>query len=541
MPGGPFTPPPCRRCGRTEGYYSAGLCDRCHRCAPQPVASCRDCDAWGVSRTHKRLCDACRSWRNKYPEGTCRSCGTFVAINDDHGCRLCWSQFIANGGSKGGIDLVKANRHGQQLFLANLRHASAGQRRGTRRQRPAKPGIRLAPSFAPVHHRQLVLFPAIRDVTKGLIHGFPAPSEPRMAAFLDQFITEYAGKHGWSLTATKRARRAVTISLGLQDTPGAPLRATEIIELQQIGSTSLRLLEVCAAAGLLEDDRQPAVEKWFEATVTGLPEQMKEELRRWYTVMSHGSSAPPRSRPRSEQTVRLYLRWSMPALRAWAASGQTSLREITTDDVRDVLPGSGNPRARMGQGLRCLFRVLKSHRVTFLNPIGPILTGTHETRHPMPVPSAPLREAINSPDPARAALTSIVAFHGLRSGQLRSLKLTDIRDGRLRLDDRNIPLAQPVRDRVSAWLSHREQCWPATINPHVFISKRTALGSAPVGVQWITTTMGMTAQRAREDRILHELTASGGDLRRICDMFGLSITATSRYSAVLAHPGFQNV
>jgi hypothetical protein len=51
--------------------------------------------------------------------------------------------------------------------------------------------------------------------------------------------------------------------------------------------------------------------------------------------------------------------------------------------------------------------------------------------------------------------------------------------------------------------------------------------------------MGMTAQQAREDRILHELHASGGGLRRICDMFGLTITGASRYSAVLAHSGLQ--
>ncbi|MBT2554540.1 hypothetical protein [Arthrobacter sp. ISL-5] len=50
----------------------------------------------------------------------------------------------------------------------------------------------------------------------------------------------------------------------------------------------------------------------------------------------------------------------------------------------------------------------------------------------------------------------------------------------------------------------------------------------------------MTAQEAREDRILHELHATSGDLRRICDMFGLSITGASRYSAVLAHTGLQN-
>jgi len=51
--------------------------------------------------------------------------------------------------------------------------------------------------------------------------------------------------------------------------------------------------------------------------------------------------------------------------------------------------------------------------------------------------------------------------------------------------------------------------------------------------------MGMTAQQAREDRILHELHASGGDLRRICDMFGLSTTGQSRYAAVLTHPGLR--
>ena len=42
-----------------------------------------------------------------------------------------------------------------------------------------------------------------------------------------------------------------------------------------------------------------------------------------------------------------------------------------------------------------------------------------------------------------------MAFHGLRSGQLRKLQLTDIHDGRLHLDQRTIPLAQPVRGRLS--------------------------------------------------------------------------------------------
>ena len=33
-PGGPVTPPPCRRCGSREDYYTSGLCARCHTRAP---------------------------------------------------------------------------------------------------------------------------------------------------------------------------------------------------------------------------------------------------------------------------------------------------------------------------------------------------------------------------------------------------------------------------------------------------------------------------------------------------------------------------
>lgn len=400
--------------------------------------------------------------------------------------------------------------------------------------------MRPATVFTPVAHRQLTLFPATaRDLQRGRTHGFPAPADLVMADFLDEFVIEYAGKHGWGLTATKSVRRGLAVALGLQDTPGAPLLATDVLELPQIGTNALRLLEVCDAAGVLEDDRKPAVDKWFSAAIAALPEQMQHELGRWYAVMTKGSSTPPRSKPRSEQTIRLYTRWSLPALHAWATKGHTTLREITTEDVREILPGSGNARSRMGQGLRCLFRVLKAHRVIFFNPIAPLRTGTHEVRLPMPVADSALREAFSSEDPARAALMAIVAFHGLRSGQLRGLKLIDIRDGRLHVDERVIPLPQPVRDRLTAWLAYREQHWPLTTNPHIFISRRTALDTSPVGVQWITKSMGMTAQKAREDRILHELHASGGDIRRLCDMFGLSIAGASRYSAVLTRPGLQ--
>lgn len=539
MPGGPHVPPPCRRCGRTEGYYSAGLCDRCHRRAPQPVTSCRDCHAWGARRTHQWLCSACRHWRRNYPIGTCRACGSAVAVNTEQACRLCWRQFVDQGGKKAGLELEQVNRFGHQLFLVDLHHASAGRAIGTRRTRGAASQAHPAAPQAtprPVAHRQLLLFEIARDLRAGRTRGFGAPTDPELAGFLDQFLIDHATRHGWSRSSTKQSRRGLAILLSLQDTPGAPLRTAEIGQLRQIGLTTLRLLEVCAAAGVLDDDRTPTTGRWFTDTIAGLPAPMRGELDHWFTIMIQGSSAPPRSRPRSETTARLYLQWSMPALHAWAAAGQTSLREIARDDVAAVLPVSGTQRAQMGQGLRGIFRVLKAHRLVFLNPITGIRIGTHQHRHPMPLPTTAVREALTSLDPTRAALGSLVAFHGMRSGQLRGLQLTDIHTGRLHLDGRVIPLAEPVRDRLAAWLTHRDKRWPQTPNPHLFISKRTALRTAPVGVEWITRTLGMTTQAIREDRILNELHATNGDVRRICDLFGLTIAGAARYASVLNHP-----
>jgi len=35
--------------------------------------------------------------------------------------------------------------------------------------------------------------------------------------------------------------------------------------------------------------------------------------------------------------------------------------------------------------------------------------------------------------------------------------------------------------------------------------------------------------------------ATGGDVRRICDLFGLSVGAAVRYTAILDHPGLHDV
>ena len=171
----------------------------------------------------------------------------------------------------------------------------------------------------------------------------------------------------------------------------------------------------------------------------------------------------------------------MPTIRGWADAGHRPLREITRADIVAALPGSGSPRATLGTSLRSIFRVLKGRKVIFVNPTARISTGEAESRQPLPVELAPLRNALDSTNSATAALTAPIAFHGLRADGLRRLQLTDVRDGRLRL------------------------------------------------------TLGRSPRSLREDRTLDEDIATGGDIRRLTDLFGLSVNAATRYAAGIGH------
>lgn len=140
-PGGPVIPPPCRRCGSVEHYYTSGLCARCHPHAPgqrsavwsrsephapDPVIdSCGDCYAWGVTRTYGWLCVACRSWREAHPHvAECATCGQIVALAEEGSCRLCHKQrsLLARQRDQrvDKVSLAEANRWGQQVFFAGM-------------------------------------------------------------------------------------------------------------------------------------------------------------------------------------------------------------------------------------------------------------------------------------------------------------------------------------------------------------------------------------------------------------------------------------
>jgi site-specific recombinase XerC len=263
---------------------------------------------------------------------------------------------------------------------------------------------------------------------------------------------------------------------------------------------------------------------------------MKQQLEVWLQIMTKGATTAPRQRARDPQTVRVHLQGIAPIIQAWADAGHQSLAEITPEQVRQALPEKGARRNLAEHGLRSLFKALKGRKLVFADPTRGMKASPVATNVPLSLDTAAIRGELNSPDPVIALAVALVAFHALTRKRVRALHLTDIVDGHLILGDRAIPLAAPVRTRLAAWLNHRNRTWPGTANPHLLINRRTAPRLVPVGAQfpWLHTTL--RPQALREDRILSEIHATGGDIRRICDLFGLSVEGATRYLMTVEHP-----
>lgn len=541
-PGSKGRPFPCRRCGSVGDYWAERLCRRCHQYAPQLPDSCRDCVAWGARRAQKWLCEACVSWRRLHPHtGPCSSCGQTLSLNDHHACRLCWQQTRYQAERGEPRDVALANRHGQQLAFANMASSQSGYRPRPRRdfrqpkhRTPAPEQARSDPRPSPDPDQlDLFAFHPIEDPARR--YGFGEPPSPRLAARLDQDACEHAQRHGWSERQTTRARIGLRVLQGMHTLQATPINATDVITLVGLGLPGRGVLAILEANGVLRQDRPPRIHAWFADQIRDLPEPMTSELLTWFNVLYRGSTTPPRSRPRSNPTILTRTRWAMATLRIWADAGHQSLREITREDVLAVLPAQGTARATLGAALRSIFTTLKRHHVLFINPIARMRIGNIERRIPLPLDTARLRAAFNSPDPVTAALTALIGIHGLRPREACDLQLIDVRDSRLHLPDRTIVVATAAKVRLDTYLDHRQRRWPGTINPHFFVHTRSATTTGPVQTPWLTVKLGMSAQALRQDRIVDEVQATG-DLRRICDFFGVTMATAEYYATTLNHP-----
>jgi hypothetical protein len=54
-----------------------------------------------------------------------------------------------------------------------------------------------------------------------------------------------------------------------------------------------------------------------------------------------------------------------------------------------------------------------------------------------------------------------------------------------------------------------------------------------VNKSWAHEQLGMSGQQIRLDRIFYEAVTTGGDLRVLADLFGLSIASAARYASIV--------
>lgn len=530
LPGGPFPAPLCRLC-TADTYFSDGLCDTCHPGGPQHLGSCRGCLSWGVLRVHNWHCWGCRWWATHYPIGDCTYCQRRTPIGEQGACRMCIDQARLVQEPGRALHLAQANKYGQQLSLANMRPPRPRTPRIPREPRPDRSALI---DLRPLTWRQPVLIEVAHDPTA--VHGRALAADSELIRYCNGVVREHASRHGWSKRQTNDVIRTLRIVQVLQDTPTAMINATDVLALSRYDGNVGSTLEVLAAAGLLIDDRVSHTERYFAGKTAQLPAPMKAQLEVWLEVMLGGSTVSPRRRARDPATTRIHILGITPILQAWAEAGHQSLAEITPAQVLAALPPGGSRRNFAEYGLRSLFTVLKDRKLIFTNPTRTMASTPVNANLPLPLNTAAVTRALNSPDPATALAVALVAFHALTANQIQTLKLSDIVDGRLAVTDRDIPLAGPVKVRLAAWLDHRATKWPATINPHLFVGIRNAPRLGPVGKQFPWNKTDLRPQALREDRILQEIHATGGDIRRICDLFGLTVGSAQRYANTLAHP-----
>ena len=75
------------------------------------------------------------------------------------------------------------------------------------------------------------------------------------------------------------------------------------------------------------------------------------------------------------------------------------------------------------------------------------------------------------------------------------------------------------------WLEYRLHHWPHTANPHLRVSKESALHHGPVSTAYLTSLRGLpaTLEQLRIDCQLAEAMATGFDPLHLAEVFGISV------------------
>ena len=327
-------------------------------------------------------------------------------------CRLCWCQARLRAKAVVGQptdetdvrDRLAAVRH-HQLFFVGMHYRrrpipaarTRGGRRGALPIPPPSPAWRPDPGWQP-----LPLFTQIpRDYSRLALADADLTSP--WLAWAKYLAHRLAETRGWG----RNIRFAVNRGLALVLTgyvEGDVIRHTEIFApLRALDLPVGHTVTVLDEMGIFEDDSEPSFERWLAERLEGLAPGIRSEAERWTRVLRDGG---PRSLPRREGTVWLYLNRVRPALMEWS-NPYDHLREVTRDDVLTYTKTlHGHQRHDQLVALRSLFTWAKRNGLIFRNPTSRIKVG--HTSTPCCNRSSPSRSTAPSrrPPPRRRGSSS---------------------------------------------------------------------------------------------------------------------------------------
>ncbi|MFC5828039.1 tyrosine-type recombinase/integrase [Nonomuraea insulae] len=509
------------------------------------IVSCASCLGWGQTYT-MGLCAGCYCFPLFNPEtGACGACRRVLPLKKGY-CRLCWCQAEQNrrhhdGDARSKVVMaphLRDVRFHQLFLLWKPPRTPAPPPRIPRRRgakgRPLKPpppiAIRPAGRWL-----QPPLFPAPpRTFGYGRfdLRSQPVPDNPWLAWALHLAHT-MAQARGWSAIVRCTTQRTLVMLLaGHAD--GDTIRTSDIHQVISRRSNSFRrAVEILDTMGVLDDDRPTSFDLWLQRKLDSLAPGITVTVDGWARALLHGTS---RTLPRSQSTVAANVRVIQPALLDWSAA-YDHLREVTRADVLAQLDAlHGHHRQTVACALRSLFRWAKRGGVIFRDPTSRIKTPRLE--HPVFQPLSPdqiARTVVAATAPHARLFVALAAVHAARPFAIRALRLDDIDLGnrRITISRWTRPLDDLTHRLLIEWLEYRRQRWPDTANPHLLISKRTAVGTEPVSQTLLAPLLrGLpaTIERLRIDRQLEEALTHGPDPLHLTKVFGIAEDTAVRYA-----------
>jgi len=339
--------------------------------------------------------------------------------------------------------------------------------------------------------------------------------------------------HSWDRSTTRLVLDGLSVLL--EDRPaGHQVTLSEIRAHTPRRASTPRVAEVLTGLGLLAADEAPAIRAWIDRCSSELSSGFSEVVRAWLLQLLDGS---PRTRPRAQSTLYIYFGAVKPFIKRWSAQYDHP-REITTGDLEGALnPLRGHQRRNSIAALRSLFHFAKKHGLVFTNPTARLRSVNVEPSL-LPMTDAEIRvvEQIAS-DPAPRLIIVLAAVQAARASTIQHLLLDDLDlpNRRITIAGHTQRLGELTYRALQSWLEQRHAKWPHTPNPHVLVSGRTGLGVDPISKGYFHFHLrrhGVSLDRVRKDRILHEALSVGADPLHLALVFNLSQTTASRYARI---------